>query len=1411
MNHPTALFFLLFALPISAADQIVTSNADAGAGSLRQAIIDVGSGENITFGPSLDGDTITLSGQLVVNKNLTIDASTLPHGVIIDADGPTTSSRALRISNSATAGLNRLTLTNGDVTGSSGSGGAVEVQLGATLTMTDSTISGNRAHYGGGLANSGTLILNNCTVSGNQTDFQDGGGIHNFQGTVTLNNVTVTGNHAGDKGGGIINYQGSMSLYHVTLAGNTAAVSGGGLRNDGTLHSDNSILTDPITGSINSGSNNLTSGDPMLADLGRYGGPTETMRPLPGSPVINAGTATSPLSTDQRGYPRLFGNAVDIGACEHQGIIFVDQGVVGGDGSSWANAYDDLQEALTAATAGTEIHLAQGTYLPSIERISGLPHSVSFTLDQDLLIFGGFPSGGGTRDPDLYPSILSGDLNQDDAPFFGNRADNAFHVINIDDSDDNTFQNILIDGITVMGGNADPVSSITGVNDFGGGIHSSENLTLNQVVFTQNRACESGGAMLIENGNCMLTNCSFSGNLAINGGGGGICNNQSSTTLINCSFSGNTTIESGGGGIFNDLSSPTITNCSFSGNSSQSTGGGGIYNRSSSPTITNCSFSGNSSTNYGGGIFNDNSSPTVTNCSFSSNSGLDGGGVSNIESSATFPTFSFSSNSTIARGGGMHNLLSSPTLTNCSFSGNFAPFHGGGIYNYDSSPILTNCLIWNNEDNSGVGSAESSIYNYDSNAGSNPTYNYCLIQGHAPGGTNFDGTLPANDPLFVLSPDPTNAPTTNGDLRLRPVSPAIDVGLNAANSTTTDPHGSPRFVGNIDLGAYEYSPTAGPPYVTGLTLATADTANATTLEFSVTFTEAVTGFNDASDVEITTTGSASYSGFTITPISATQYTITLSGVFGEGDFALTVGPSSDAIDAAGLQISHPYTLNGVTRITTRHYVAKGNPNAVAPYETWATAAADLQDALAIASSGDKIWVAAGTYQPTSGSDRDVSFELIDGVALYGGFLGNESSLAERDPGTNLTILSGDLAGDDGPNFANNGENSYHVVVANNASSATVLDGFIITSGNADHGSATNNNGGGLYLSNASLTISTCSFTANSAAVWGGAIYSEDSEPIFTNCSFSGNSAGTFGGAIYNETSSPSFTNCAFSGNAADSGGGIYHTGVCEPKTTNCSFSGNSASDFGGAILLGFNNTLTATNCLIWNNQDSSGVGSAGSAIFIFGGSATYSHCLIQGLNPGGTNLDGTLATNDPLFGSTVDPTTAPTTSGDLRLLSGSPAINAGDGAANSEFTDLAGNPRIVGTIDLGAYEGSFVSFALLHPTLVPGGDENLNGVSNYGDYAAGGNPNAPDDPSLRASLGGGQLTFSFRNNAIDVATEFQKSETLLPNSWSEMTKGIDYSVNASTVLGGKTIQTLGLLAPVADEDRMFFRQEFTSP
>ena len=247
------------------------------------------------------------------------------------------------------------------------SGGLAEIGGGLYLdslteesTISSSTISGNQGfEVGGGIAVpflGAALTIESSTISGNiagDPGFNpngSGGGVRVSQGSVRILNSTISGNQATGAGGGVSFLGGgndSLLLRLTTVSNNTAGRTGGGLAVDNpaaAVQLDHSILANgapqdvsaaglvqgPLTLTANYslieapgdtilvGANNLVGVDPLLGPLANNGGPTLTHLPLPGSPVIDAGNPAipSPPATDQRGFPRIFGAAIDLGSVE---------------------------------------------------------------------------------------------------------------------------------------------------------------------------------------------------------------------------------------------------------------------------------------------------------------------------------------------------------------------------------------------------------------------------------------------------------------------------------------------------------------------------------------------------------------------------------------------------------------------------------------------------------------------------------------------------------------------------------------------------------------------------------------------------------------------------------------------------------------------------------------------------------------------------------------------------------------------------------------------------------------------------------------------------------------------------------------------------------------------------------------
>ncbi|MDM8568468.1 Calx-beta domain-containing protein, partial [Thiotrichales bacterium HSG1] len=277
--------------------------------TITKAIQEVTDGGTV----NIAAGTYTEAAMITIDKNVTINGDTTTNTIV---DGGN-SHRSFDIIGSNTVVMNYLTIRNGNADNSDGNGNdGGAIQNWGTLTLNNSTISGNSATTAGGaFANAGTLTLNNSTISGNSTS--DGGGVRNTGGgTVTLNNTTVSNNTVTNNGGGINNVSGTLTLKNALIAGNT------------------STDTNDVTGTIDTNTNNCIGSDctsndgqaitsiAWLDNLGSNGGPTHTHALLIGTPalVVDAGDATTCAlaainNKDQRGETRPVGEC-DVGAYE---------------------------------------------------------------------------------------------------------------------------------------------------------------------------------------------------------------------------------------------------------------------------------------------------------------------------------------------------------------------------------------------------------------------------------------------------------------------------------------------------------------------------------------------------------------------------------------------------------------------------------------------------------------------------------------------------------------------------------------------------------------------------------------------------------------------------------------------------------------------------------------------------------------------------------------------------------------------------------------------------------------------------------------------------------------------------------------------------------------------------------------
>jgi len=301
-------------------------------------------------------------------------------------------------------------------------------------------------------------------------------------------------------------------------------------------------------------------------------------------------------------------------------IIYVDDDAAGlNDGSSWTDAYNYLQDAISTSTTGDDILVAQGIYKPDHGIAVTLgDNRASFHLKSSVTITGGY-AGFSAPDPNArnvgeYETILSGDLYGNDVyvndPYYllneRTRAENSSTVVECS----NTDSTAVLDGLTITGGDFTVVTFGLGGDPVG------------------------GAGMLISSGSPTIINCTFTDNVANNIGGGLLLHDNSNPTLLNCKFTRNYA-EWGGGGIYSSLSSPTLINCTFYNNCARHKGGA-MFNFRSNPELTDCTFTGNSIPDIptslyegGGAMRNSNSNLVLNNCAFNDNTASYGAGICN--------------------------------------------------------------------------------------------------------------------------------------------------------------------------------------------------------------------------------------------------------------------------------------------------------------------------------------------------------------------------------------------------------------------------------------------------------------------------------------------------------------------------------------------------------------------------------------------------------------------------------------------------------------------------------------------------------------------------------------------------------------------------------------------------------------
>ncbi len=975
-------------------------------------------------------------------------------------------------------------------------------------------------------------------------------------------------------------------------------------------------------------------------------------------------------------------------------IIYVDTAANGTeDGSSWSNAFTDLQAALDIANFGDDIWIAEGAYRPTKRASFNYSRSATYQLISGVSLYGGFPTGGGdgtinARDYTSHITTFSGDLGLNDTSA-SDISDNAYHVITADSLNETTH----IDGIYVTAGNA--VGSYP--YNYGAAVYlTAGSPTFKNCSFTNNSASANGGAITAIGCNAKFENCTFSGNTATRGGA--IYAQDKSNLILTACVISNNVASLTGAGIYNFLScSPIISNCSFENNSVEgslySTGGGAIHNSNyCHATIENTNFSNNTAS-VAGAIYNNRSSPKINNCEFKQNSaGIYADVIYNSLSSPTFSNCliqndSIESLTMVYNSGGSSNYIntlfisstapyatdisstydyddSNSSYLNCTIIGN-----PNGVLNIDSSsPTFQNCII-----GEPIEGDYTPIRITETSSASAPSFHNCIIpnsfvdgEWNSENGSIDLGRNVDTDPKFVVKSAFLNNQFYPGIYKVTSESPAIDSAnytlyqsgtdqiIDLAGLDRTIDHDSAPDTGlgsitYLDVGAYEHKPNTNQLYVHSIRESTAYTPFSDEVILDIIFSDDVLNFDALDDLIIQFTGTAQVSSFELSG-TGSVYQFTLRGVEGYGTCSIAINPNAGIEDLWGNSLAsnaeeNSYTIDFYTGSTI--IVDPSSTNPTQPYNTWKTATHSLQTALELASEGDTIWVAEGTYYPSvkshENSPTSVTFTMPSNVLIMGGFPqgGGSGSIDARDPELYPTVLSGDIDRDDSDSSAHDLGNASRVVLSLNNGSHTTLDGLTITHGyTVGQGAAIYIDSGELNLTNcqiklneslihagaiynheAKLTINNCTFSSNYCDVWGGAIYNLGGELNIQDSSFIDNRSANRGGAIcnesgqitvsrslfhknicndlervsdtgwagaiYNATSDlvSTIEDCTFSENLAGKRGGAILNNEAPTIITSCDFSSNSAT-LGGALYNLHCDSLV-TNCLFENNSTSS--------------------------------------------------------------------------------------------------------------------------------------------------------------------------------------------------------------------------------
>jgi hypothetical protein len=1257
-----------------------------------------------------------------------------------------------------------------------------------SITVNGATIERNNG--GGYVNNSGRLLVSECIFDNNQAANNgghifsrggrltlhasilingraiDGGGSYNTGTNNTIASCVFYNNFASDEGGGIYTTGLNLPIRNCTFYGNNAINCGGGLFSDGTniTVSNNIFYKNLISGfshfpksdfytvtttsssyfrnnslqltennytqlggssanhfDLGSGNTNYFALTPMFSNEFDLDGPDnihrtsdDGLRLAVPSKLIDAGLDSEyPLAgvlyTDLRGTNRKQANFVEVGAYESlvsvcpsgagDTILRVNnQLAFNGNGLTWSTAYNTLGDALIMAQGCPnikEVWVKLGTHNP--ERTDqNLFYNVTdnktrtFELRNGLRIYGGFAGGEtskNTRNPAANLTILDGRLANGEKVYHISR--NNYNGITT---------STLIDGFTLKNGNGG------GVNNAGSAVYiTGGGLTMNNCIVD---SCGSSNSAIFQQDNCksVFINSTFKNN-----NGGAIRSRISSRVEVyNCKFEDN--IASNGAGIHSYAGSTYIENSIFKKNIGNT--GASISGDNSFDTLIHCTIAGNIVTSNGTGweatLFSTAlKSLIMRNCIVQNNNAFNN---RDLHFLGIFGPVSIS-NSKLDP-----NRINIPTAV--TFSNNITDdvqFSDTIDYKVkDCSPAINAGIAWT------MRGGNTDYFNNARVFGSKPDMGYYEHQT-----AHVVPTISTIPTICTQSMTTLTASTPQGQLWWYD-GPTGGVGTNSPSFMTPKLLSTDTFyVGVVAPQCNSIRYPAIVPVVYNPAFPTSTFPVCLNLQGQLYANPVGSGFTYA-------WSGPSFSSSSQNPL----ITISTAGSYKYYVSVTTNTPISCS------------TVDSITVIAkpTRPiiYVDK-NATGLNDGSSWTNAYTEVKTALdnTCNNGGEQLWVADGTYLPSSTNNRFESFNMKAKTSLFGGFNGGETSLNQRNITLYETILSGNIG-----NPSLQTDNSYRVIVNNQNGFDTtqIIDGFTISDGRADYYNPSNVGssiewGAGIWSNFTSLTVKNCYLKNNYANINGGGVACVHNRSTkFINTKFSDNSAGFSGGGLaffYGPArvniDSVYIFDCIFENNKAKlnpqvvngTGGNamwltdyagyrINNTKIYNNRTgsqpeilirdqtqgeiaNSLFYNVNSAIELESGTLALKNSTISRSNKGVTLKVDNQNAyiynsilyGVTNPIVNAPNAEVKVFHSIVQG---GYNQISSNNILNaDPLFVDTLN--------NNFNLQPCSPALNSGLNSYNTYTLDISNNPRIIyGTIDLGVYEAS-------HSPLI-----NFNGV-----------------------------------------------------------------------------------------------------